>query len=166
MLQEPALSLDTTCVPGELSARSDHSMARNNDAEGILPVDAAHRPCRTVPPNLRGERAVRLGCAHGNGSKRGPHLFLDGATQGRQETGPLERRHRLERVRVAREVALEAVAHRTGTLTLGEGEAGVAARKLQGSALDVVGEVSVDEGLVGRLVGRGVDQNERPDRSR
>lgn len=50
MFQQPELALDAACVTGQASVRSDDSMARDDDGDGIVPNRAANRKGQTPCP--------------------------------------------------------------------------------------------------------------------
>lgn len=54
-LEQSSFPVDSTAVPGELSAGADHAVARDDDGDGIVAVGQSHGACGAGGADLVGD---------------------------------------------------------------------------------------------------------------
>lgn len=57
-LEQSSFPVDSTAVPGELSAGADHAVARDDDGDGIVAVGQSHGACGAGGADLVGDFPV------------------------------------------------------------------------------------------------------------
>lgn len=64
-LEQSSFPVDSTAVPGELSAGADHAVARDDDGDGIVAVGQSHGACGAGGADLVGDFPVGPGFPYG-----------------------------------------------------------------------------------------------------
>src|SRR3954465_8008119 len=77
MLKQPLLAPAAAAVPAEGAVGSDHAVARNNDRNAVLAIDAADRSDRGGGTDLSGHVRIASGFAIRNPAQRPPRLHLE-----------------------------------------------------------------------------------------
>jgi len=75
--EELLFAVEAATVPGEVAGRSDDAVARDDDADRVLPVGQTDRSGRPGFAETLGELAVRGGLAVRDLLQRGPDLLLE-----------------------------------------------------------------------------------------
>jgi len=77
VLQQPALAVESAAVAGQLSIRSDHSMARHHDPDRVGTVGETNGPAGGGVAYTSGQFAVRGGSTGWDLAQRRPHSELE-----------------------------------------------------------------------------------------
>ena len=100
-LKQGAFAMEATPISSEAAVGTDHSMARNDDADGVVSVGQPHRPRGSGPADLACDLPIRRGLSIGDIEQGSPDSPL--------ERGSLESEGDVELGELAIEVGLELV---------------------------------------------------------